>query len=92
MKSKPGRGRRRRTIDTNEFLAMAARIVTAAGERVAEADAEDLRSLIALREVLDEAIVAAVAGLRDSGTTWEDIGAATGTTRQAAIMKWAKRV
>lgn len=91
MKSRPVR-RRRRVIDTNEFLAMAARIITAAGERVSDADAQDLRALLELRDVLDEAIIAAVAGLRESGTTWEDIGAATGTTRQAAIMKWARRI
>jgi hypothetical protein len=91
MATRPVR-RRRRTIDTHEFLAMATRIIAAAGERVSDADAEDLAALIRLREQLDDAIVAAVAGLRQSGTTWHDIGLATGTTRQAAIQKWAHRV
>lgn len=84
--------RRRRAIETSAFLAMVARILAAAGNRAAEADPDDLAALIALREQLDEAIITAVRGLRDAGTTWEDIGAATGTTRQAAIMKWSKRV
>lgn len=84
--------RRARSIDTHEFLAMAARIVAAAGKRVHDADAEDLAALIHLRAELDDAIIEAVKGLRASGTTWEEIGSATGTTRQAAIMKWSKRV
>jgi hypothetical protein len=91
MISRPRR-RRSREIDTPEYLLMLSRILRSAGSRVADADAEDLAALIGLREQLDNAIVAAVRGLRASGTTWEDIGAATGTTRQAAIMKWSKRV
>lgn len=80
--------RRRTTVDTSDFLAMTARIVAAAGRRVAEADPDDLAQLLALRELVDEAIVEAVRGLRDAGITWEDIGRAAGTTRQAAIMRW----
>lgn len=80
--------RRRATVDTEDFLRLAARIVAAAGRRVAQADAEDLTQLLALRDQVDEAIVGAVRGLRAAGTTWEDIGTAAGTTRQAAIMRW----
>jgi hypothetical protein len=71
---------------------MMSRMLRSAGTRVADADVEDLAALIHLREQLDEAIVSAVRGLRDTGATWESIGQATGTTRQAAIMKWSKRV
>jgi len=75
-------------VDTADFLAMAARIVAAAGHRVADADPEDLARLLELRDLVDEAVIEAVRGLRDAGITWEDIGAAVGTTRQAAIMRW----
>jgi hypothetical protein len=65
-------------------------MVAAAGRRVSEADAEDLAELISIRNDLDRAIQAAVDGLREDGYTWESIGQATGTTRQAALMKWAR--
>jgi len=88
MNSTSRNGRRRRTVDTPEFLAMVGRMLAAAGDRVHDADPGDLAALIALRQVLDDAILEAVRGLRAADITWEDIGAATGTTRQAAIMKW----
>jgi len=69
---------------------MVERMIRAAGRRVGRADAEDLGQLVALRFVLEKAIVDAVVELRDDGITWESIGEATGTTRQAAIMKWAE--
>jgi hypothetical protein len=87
MISMPTR-RRRKTVDTNEYLGMLARLIVNGGSRVAEADPEQLRQLLELRGVLDEAILEAVRGLREAEVTWEDIGAAAGTTRQAAIMRW----
>jgi hypothetical protein len=80
---------RKRAVETADYLRMVERMIRAAGRRVGRADAEDLGQLVALRLVLDEAIVKAVVELRDDGITWESIGEATGTTRQAAIMKWA---
>lgn len=80
--------RRRRTVDTMDFLAMVGRMLNAAGDRVGDGDPDQFRQLLKLRELLDEALVEAVRGMRDSGTTWEEIGAAAGTTRQAALMRW----
>lgn len=77
--------------DTTAYLKYLRRIVRAAGRRVSEADPEDLRALIEIRHDLDEAIQLAVDGLRESGITWQSIGEATGTTRQAALMKWGRR-
>lgn len=91
MRSAPTR-RRRRTIDTSAYLAMVARVVTNGGIRAAEGDIEDFKQLLELRGVLDEALIEAVRGLRDSGCTWEDIGAASGTTRQAALMNWSPKL
>jgi hypothetical protein len=92
MKSTSARRRSRPPVDTSAYLLMVARIVAAAGQRVSDGDPEDLAALISLRAALDDAIIDAVRGLRDAGTTWEDIGAATGTTRQAAIMKWGPKL
>ena len=82
----------RRSIDTDQYIRMTARIVAGAGRRVADADPEELRQLLALRDAVDQAVLAAVTGLRHSGATWQDIGDAIGTTRQAALMRWAKKV
>lgn len=81
---------RTRTTQTADYLGMVRRIIRAAGRRVGNADAEDLTELVALRHDLDAAIENAVQQLRTSGITWQSIGDATGTTRQAAIMKWSR--
>ena len=73
----------------SEYLAFIRRSIAAAGRRVAQADPEDLALLIELHAYLDDAVAVAVAGQREAGMTWQSIGEATGTTRQAAIMKWA---
>jgi hypothetical protein len=88
----PASPRRRpaKVVDTPDYLLMVARIMRAAAERVSDGNVEDLRALVDLQGQLDVAIVRAVRGLRDSGATWEQIGEATGTSRQAAIMKWSR--
>lgn len=82
----------RRERDTLEYLAAARRFIRRAGERVAEADEFELAELAALREVLESAIQVGVHGQRDMcGRSWADIGAALGTTRQAAQARYARR-
>jgi len=71
---------------------MVARLMANGGRRVANEDPDDLRQLLQLRAVLDDAILAAVRGLRRGGATWEEIGSSIGVTRQAAIMRWAKKM
>jgi hypothetical protein len=85
-----GSKRAKRYTRTGDYLHMLRRIVAAAGKRVGDADAEDLAELISIRNDLDRAIQRAVDGLREDGYTWESIGQATGTTRQAALMKWGR--
>lgn len=80
--------RRRRYVETADYLSMLRRMVTAAGRRVGRADADDLRELLAIRAELDEAIARAVAGLRRDGYTWAGIAEALGITRQAAQQRW----
>lgn len=81
-----------RYSDIGEYIQFMRRIIRAAGQRVSEADPEQLRDLVGIRQDLDEAIACAVEGLRESGATWEDIGRITGTSRQAAHEKWSKRI
>lgn len=81
--------RRKRYHTTGEYLDSLGRMIAKAGERVGGADPDELAHLIGLRDVLDGAITVAVCGQRSQGVTWAWIGEATGTTKQAAIMKWA---
>lgn len=76
--------------DNAAFLKMVRRMIHAAGERVSHDDPELLADLVALRFDLDDAVRAAVRGQKAAGITWQSIGEATGTTRQAAIMKWSE--
>ena len=86
------RKRPRRYVDTRDFLRMVARMMGAAGIRLAESDAEYFTELAELQCQLDELLVDAVRGFRQSGMTWQEIGDAAGTTRQAAHQRWARRV
>jgi hypothetical protein len=62
-------------------------MIRSAGRRVGECDPEELALLLALHDEIDRAVEHAVAGLRVN-FTWAAIGEATGTTGQAANMKW----
>ena len=84
--------RTRATVETPAYLDMLGRMIRAAGRRVADADPEDLAQLLAIRAELDAAIAAGVAGQRAThGRSWADIATATGTTRQAAAMRWGTK-
>jgi hypothetical protein len=76
--------------ETIDFLAMVRRIVRAAGHRVSDGDPDELRALIAIREDMDMAIAEAVRGLRESGSTWTEIGAIQHVSKQAAE-QWYSR-
>jgi predicted DNA-binding protein (UPF0278 family) len=78
--------------DHSEFIAFSRRIMRALSRRVSLADPEDLGEMLELAEELDACIVRAVAGLRESGFSWAQIGEATGTSRQAAHARWSSRM
>jgi hypothetical protein len=82
--------RRRREVETMDYVKAAERFITSAGRRVGEGDEYELRALLRLRAVLEDAIAIAVAGQRSYGKTWEAIGLAAGTTKVAAWQKWGR--
>ncbi|MGH9001536.1 MAG: hypothetical protein ACRDYV_00240 [Acidimicrobiia bacterium] len=90
--SAPRKKRPKRYKTNAQHLAGVRSLIKAAGRRASRGDPEDLTALVTLKDTLDDAILTAVRGLRGDGFTWESIGRATGTTRQAAIMKWAHKV
>lgn len=77
-------------VETLDYLAMLGRLIRAAGRRVADADEVELSALLDLRAEFDTAIQAAVDGMRSRGCSWAYIAQATGTTRQAAQMRWGR--
>jgi len=82
---------RRRTIEPCDYVAMLRRMIGAAGVRVGHGDPEDVALLLGLQDDLAEAVQASIEAQRATGITWESIGEAVGTTRQAAIMRWGRR-
>lgn len=81
--------RKTEKCETTEYAGMLRRMIRAYGRRVGDADVEDLATMLALRDELDEAIASAVQAQRQQhGRSWADIAQATGATRQAAQKRW----
>ncbi|WP_210413916.1 hypothetical protein [Protaetiibacter larvae] len=77
-------------IETTDYLAMLRRMIAAGGKRVAEADEVELGELVSLFDDLEAAVQLAVDGQRAGGSSWAQIGAGLGITRQAAQMRWGR--
>ncbi len=78
-------------IETTEYLrALMPRMIRAAGRRAGDADPEDLADLMALADVLEEAIAQAVKVQREvHGRSWADLARPTRLTRQALHLRFA---
>jgi DNA-directed RNA polymerase specialized sigma24 family protein len=86
--SRPSTPRRRDVVENDEYAAFVRRIVRAYARRVAAGDVEALRDMVALADLLDEAITSAVKGLRAHGYSWQEIADRLDITRQAAHQRW----
>lgn len=86
----PAPARRQRHVDNDEYASFCRRIIRAYARRVANGDEIDLAEMVTLREEMDEAIAAAVAGMRGHGHSWSYIAAGLGTSRQAAQMRFGR--
>ena len=82
--------KRRREVETTDYLAMVRRLLRTAGQRVGNADEIELADLVAMRDDLEQAIADAVAIQRTWGRSWADIGRGLGTSRQAAQQHYGK--
>jgi hypothetical protein len=85
---KGSRRRRREDVENDAYLVFVARVITAAGRRVATGDVDALPDLARLAADLDAALITAVQGLREFGYSWEQIASRLGVTRQAAQQRW----
>jgi hypothetical protein len=75
-------------VENDAYLVFVARVITAAGKRVATGDVDTLPDLARLSADLDAALITAVTGLRGFGYSWEQIANRLGVTRQAAQQRW----
>ncbi|MGI9006626.1 MAG: hypothetical protein ACR2FU_10600 [Streptosporangiaceae bacterium] len=80
----------RPVVENDDYAAFTHRIVAACARRVATGDIETLASLTTLADNVEQAIRAAVLGLRDHGYSWAGIGSRLGVTRQAAQQRWGR--
>lgn len=85
-------GRQRRVYETPEYAAMVRRVLAAHGRRVGrDGDEVDLAELVAMRGQVDQAIAAAVEGMRRRRLSWSYIAAGLGTSKQAAAQWYGRR-
>ncbi len=87
--------RRRRRFgrdDPSEYLGFLHRALRAYSGRVLAGDVDDLTQLIGLGAEVDRLIAATISALRRPPyrLTWTQIGAAAGTTRQAAQQRYGR--
>lgn len=81
---------RRRSVETEDFLKMANRIIRAAAKRVGNGDEAELAGLAALRDQIETAVGDAIQAQLEQGKSWAKIGLALGTTRQGAFRRYAR--
>lgn len=79
-----------RTVDDEAFDAFARRIVRAYGRRIGDGNVAGLVGLVRLSEAVDQAMQAAVDGLRADpwDYSWGDIARNLGVSRQAVRQRW----
>ena len=82
--------RRRREVETMDYVKAAERFILGAGKRVGEGDEYELAALLRLQATLETALATAVAGQRSYGKSWAAIGLAAGTSKEAAWQRWGK--
>ena len=80
--------RPRRPVENDRYAAFARRILRAHGRRIAAGDVDALADMADLVNELDAVLALAVAGLRERGYSWAEIGARLEITRQAAQQRW----
>ena len=84
-----GKGRERENAD---YAAMLKRMIRSYIVRVSEGDETDLAEMLEVGKLMDEAVAATVQRMKASqpDISWATVSEATGTTRQAAQMRFSK--
>jgi hypothetical protein len=77
------------SVETPDYAAMLRRMVRAYGRRVAQESPEDLAEMLSVVDELERALRAAVAGQREAGFSWAEIGRGLGVTKQTAFARFS---
>ena len=79
-------------IETPEYADMLARMIRRYGERVGQGDEVDLARMVEVRDAFEDAIQAAVDGMRERGCSWQYIATGLGTNRSSAHERFGRRL
>jgi hypothetical protein len=91
-RTKPRAKRKRQPRSTDDVAGALLRQLRAFGERVSQGDPDEMVYLLQLRDVLDQAFVTAVAGMRAAGYSDGAIGhELRGITGQAVNKRWPRQ-
>jgi hypothetical protein len=82
--------RPRRPVENDEYAAFARRVLRAYSRRVAHGDIDALEDMADLAAEISTTMGNAVAGLRERGYSWAEIGLRVHITRQAAQQRWGR--
>lgn len=82
----------KREREATDYLKFLSRAIRNAGRRVHDADPEELRELVDLLPVMEEAIALGIQGQLDRGMSWAYVAEGLGVKRQSAHERWSKKV
>jgi hypothetical protein len=83
--------RRKPHVENGEYAAFARRVLRAYSRRIAQGDIDALEDMRDLAAEINTTMGNAVAGLRERGYSWADIGLRLHITRQAAQQRWGSQ-
>jgi hypothetical protein len=83
--------RPRRRVENDEYAAFARRVLRAYSRRIAQGDIDALEDMRDLAAEINTTMAEAVAGLRERGYSWAEIGLRLHITRQAAQQRWGSQ-
>ena len=79
-------------VEMAEYAQMVGRMVRSLGRRGADGDFTDLAEIAKVSKMMDDAMQAAVDGMREQqGYSWAQIGEGLGITRQAAQQRFGRK-
>jgi hypothetical protein len=82
------RKRSRRHVENDEYAAFIRRVLRGYARRIGAGDIDAIADLGGLLGEVETVLNRAVAGLRDTGYSWAEIGLRLGVTRQAVHQRW----
>jgi hypothetical protein len=75
-------------VENDQYACFIRRVLRAYSRPIARGDIEAITEMAGIAGEMDDAIHAAITGLRARGYSWADIARRLGITRQAAQQRW----